>query len=125
MKTIGQQINWNFETYGSLEIRNKNHNPIYYENPYGDWYKWEYDSNGNEIYFETSNKHWKKKEYDSENNLIYVEDSEGDWSKWEYDSKGNQIYFEGSNGKIVDNRPKPCENKEIEIDGKKYKLVKV
>ena len=145
-KTIGQQIKWNFETYGSLEIRDKNHNPIYYENPYGDWYKWEYDSNRNEIYFETSNKHWKKREYDSENNLIYVEDSDGDWEKWkydskgneiyyensngfwtkrEYDSKGNQIYFEGSNGRITDNRPKPCEGKVVEIDGQKFKLVKV
>jgi hypothetical protein len=146
MKTIGQQINWDFEIYGFLEIRNKNHKPIYYENPNGDWYKWEYDSNGNEIYFETSNEYWKKREYDSKNNLTYSENSDGDWEKWkmdskgneiyyensngfwtkrEWDSKGNQIYFEGSNDKILDNRPKPCEDKVVEIDGVKYKLTKL
>ena len=43
----------------------------------------------------------------------------------EYDSKGNVIYFEDSTGEIKDNRPKSCENKEIVIDGEKFKLVKV
>lgn len=146
MKTIGQQINWDFEIYGFLEIRNKNNNPIYYENPDGDWYKWRYDSNGNEIYFETSNEYWKKREYDSENNLTCSENSVGDWERWEYDSqgkeiyyensngfwtkrewdsKGNEIYFESSNGKITDNRPKLCKEKVIEIDGEKYVTKKL
>ena len=44
--------------------------------------------------------------------------------KWSL-GKGNRIYCETSNGIIIDNRPKPCENKEIVIDGVKYKLVKV
>jgi len=30
-------------------------NKIYSENRYGDWYKYEYDSNGNIIYYEDSN----------------------------------------------------------------------
>ena len=61
MKTIAQQIKWDFETNGDLQIRDKN---------------------------------------------------------------DNSIYFENSLGEIVDNRPKTCENKEIVIDGEKYKLIK-
>ena len=29
-----------------------------------------------------------------------------------------------ANGQIRDNRPKPCENKVVEFDGEKFKLVK-
>ena len=82
------------------------------------------DKNGNEIYFEDSNGYWWKMEYDSDGNQIYFENSYGDWDKKEYDSDGNQIYFENSYGYIEDNRPKVCENKIVEIDGVKYKLVK-
>ena len=103
MKTIAQQINWDFEANGYLEIRDKNSNQIYHECSIGFWFKCEYDSRGNRIYFE---------------------DSDGDWKKWEYDSNGNEIYYENSKGEIEDNRPKPCENKIVEIDGIKYKLVK-
>lgn len=39
------------------------------------------------------------------------------------DKNGNQIYFENSDGYVKDNRPKGCEGKIVEIDGKKYKLV--
>ena len=81
--TIGQQINWDFEVNGSLEILDKN------------------------------------------GRAIYVENSMGVWGKYEFDSQGNEIYFKNSNGKIRDNRPKPCENKIVEIDGEKFKLVKV
>lgn len=42
----------------------------------------------------------------------------------EFDSQGNEIYYENSYGRIKDNRPKPCEDKIVEIDGVKYKLVK-
>jgi len=133
MKTIGQQINWDFDRNDNLEIRDKNDNIIYLENRNRDWYKWGYDSNGNEIYLETFNGDWSKREYDSKNNLIYFNDSEGQWAEWEYDSNGNQIYhkdsygywstreydsngnsiyFEDSNGVIKDNRPK----NEITID---------
>jgi hypothetical protein len=28
-------------------------------------------------------------------------------------------------GKIIDKRPKPCENKVVEIEGVKYKLIKL
>ena len=41
------------------------------------------------------------------------------------DKNGDKIYFEGSTGKIIDLRLKPCENKVVEIDGVKFKLVKV
>ena len=83
MKTIAQQIKWDFKTNGNLEIKDKN------------------------------------------DKLIYLEFSSGYWAKHEYDSQGNVIYFENSNGGIRDNRPKSCENKEIVIDGEKFKLVKV
>ena len=103
MKTIAQHIKWNFETNGNLEIRNKNDNLIYYE-----------DSNGR----------WVKREYDSKGNEIYSEDSNGYWVKREWDSEGDRIYFENLRGDIIDNRPKSCEDKEIIIEGVKYKLVK-
>jgi len=103
MKTIAEQIKWDFEVNGDLRIK---------------------DKNGNLIYWEDSNGVWVKKEYDSQGKEIYIENSSGWWIKMEYDSKGNRIYFENSYGKIIDNRPNPCENKEIEIDGIKYKLVK-
>ena len=83
MKTVAQQIKWDFETNGSLVIK---------------------DKNGKEIYREASYGYWSKREWDSE---------------------GNEIYWENSDGVILDNRPKPCENKEIVIGGEKFKLVKV
>jgi hypothetical protein len=103
-QTIAQQIKWDFKTNGNLIIRDKNGNRIYWENSKGYWVKYEYDSQGNRIYYENSNGHWEK---------------------WEWDSKGNVIYYENSTGVIEDNRPKPCENKEILIGGEKFKLVKV
>ena len=123
-QTIAQQINWDFETNGNLAIRDKNNKLIYLELSNGHWGKWKYDSQYNEIYFETSSGYWEKREWDSQGNVIYFEGSSGYWAKWEYNSQGNQIYFENSGGVIIDNRPKPCENKEIVIEGIKYKLVK-
>jgi DNA/RNA endonuclease YhcR with UshA esterase domain len=35
MKTITQQINWDFKTNGDLKIKDKNGKVIYYENSYG------------------------------------------------------------------------------------------
>ena len=81
--TIAQQIKWDFEANGDLQIRDKN------------------------------------------SNLIYFEDSDGFWVKQEYDSQGKVIYIKDSKGYLVDNRPKSCENKEIVIEGVKYKLTKV
>jgi hypothetical protein len=60
---------------------------------------------------------------DSQGKTIYYENSVGGWFKSEYNSQGNEIYFENSSGCIIDNRPKPCEGKTVEIDGVKYKLV--
>ena len=75
--------------------------------------KWDFKTNGNlEI-------------KDKNGNQIYFENSKGFWAKWEYDSQGNKIYFENSDGEIIDRRPKPCENKVVEIDGIKYKLTKL
>ena len=101
MKTIAQQLNIKEFPF---RIRDKNGNEIYLENSNGFWYKRELDSNGNEIYYENS---------------------DGFWCKGEYDSNGNRIYYESSRGKIRDNRPKGCEGKVVEIDGKKYKLTEV
>ena len=103
MKTIGQQIKWDFEANGDLKIK---------------------DKNGNRIYLELSNGYWVKREYDSQGNQIYSENSNGFWEKREWDSQGNQIYFENSHGEIIDNRPKSCEGREIVIGGEKFKLVK-
>ena len=83
MKTIAQQIKWNFETNGDLVID---------------------DKNGNNIYVEYSDGFWVKREYDSQDKEIYVEYSDGFWVKREWDSQGKVIYYENSDGKIVDNR---------------------
>jgi hypothetical protein len=83
MKTIAQQIKWDFKTNDELRIK---------------------DNNGKLIYWEDSNRVWEKSEYDSQ---------------------GNLIYRENSFGRIIDKRPKTCENKIVEIDGEKFKLVKV
>ena len=104
MKTIAQQINWDFEVNGSLVIRNKN---------------------GKQIYWERFNGQWAKLEWDSRNNQIYWERSNGHWGKYEYDSEGCLIYSEDSSGIIKDNRPKPSEDRVVEIDGVKYKLTKL
>ena len=62
---------------------------------------------------------------DKNNKLIYWEDSNRVWEKSEYDSQGRLIYRENSFGRIIDKRPKPCENKIVEFEGEKFKLVKV
>jgi len=145
MKTIAEQIKWDFATDGELEIKGSN-GKIYYEKSNGYWIKYEndsngncnywkdsdgrwtkleYDSNGNHIYTEHEDGHWTKCEYDSKGYRIYIEHSDGHWEKKEFDSEDNEIYYENSKGKIRDNRPKHCENKIVEIDGIKYKLTKV
>ena len=83
------------------------------------------DKYGKVIYSEDSDEYWYKSEYDSNGNQIFLVNSNEFWLKREYDSNGNRIYFENSHGKIVDNRPKSCEGKVVEIDGKKYKLTEV
>ena len=98
MKTIAQQINWDFEANGDLQILDKNKNQIYYEASNGYWVKRQYDSKGNEIYYEHSTGYWIKREYDSEGNLTYVE---------------------YSSGEIQDNRIPQV----IEHNGRKYQLI--
>jgi hypothetical protein len=101
MKTISQQLNIKDFPF---EIKDKNGKEIYYENSNGYWYKLEYDKNGKQIYYE---------------------DSTGFWVKREYDKNGNEIYYENIDGKIKDKRPKTCNGKIVEIDGKKYKLTEL
>ena len=122
MKTIAQQLN--IKEFPFV-IKDKNGKQIYWESSGGYWVKKEYDSNGNEIYSWSPDGYWVKKKYDSNGNEIYYETSKGYWVKIEYDSKGNVIYWENSYGTVVDNRPKSCAGKVVEIDGKKYKLMEI
>ena len=78
-----------------------------------------WDSKKRLIYFEESDKRWAKYEHDSEGNVIYFKNSKGYWSKREYDASNKEIYYENSEGLIIDKRPKPCEDKVVEIDGVK------
>ena len=55
MKTIAEQIKWDFKTNGSLEIRDKNDKLIYLEHSNGFWVKMEYNSESSLIYCEDSN----------------------------------------------------------------------
>lgn len=104
-KTIAQQLNI---TEFPFEIKDNNDELIYFEDYYGYWWKHEYNKDGN---------------------LTYTEDSNGIWEKTEYDEEGNMSYHESSKGGVMlDNRPKPkttCEDRVIEIDGKKYKLTEI
>jgi hypothetical protein len=53
-QTIGQWLNWDFETNGSLYIRDKNGNLIYQECLSGFWDRRERNSNDLVIYYENS-----------------------------------------------------------------------
>jgi hypothetical protein len=53
-QTIGQWLNWDFETNGNLHITDKKGNDVYFEISDGRWCKREHDSQGNQIYFENS-----------------------------------------------------------------------
>ena len=75
MKTIAQQIKWDFKTNGDFEIKDKNAKLIYWEISNGIWKKWEYNSQGNNIYLEDSTGFWVKNEWDFQGKLIYLEDS--------------------------------------------------
>ena len=79
----------------------------------GQQIKWDFKTNGNLVIKDGSDKG------------IYLENSNGYWARYKYDSQGNAIYYVNSDGLIIDYRPKPCENKEIVIEGIKYKLTKV
>ena len=54
MKTIAQQIKWDFETNGELMISDKNGNQLYIEFPTAYWVRREFGSQNNEIYYEDS-----------------------------------------------------------------------
>ena len=81
MKTIGQQIKWDFKTNGFLEIK---------------------DKNGNQIYLERSDEFWAKREYDSQGNQIYYEGSNGAWVDNRPKScEGKMVEFDGVKYKLV------------------------
>ena len=123
--TVAQVLKHDFSK-GNLYLYDVNRNCIYHEDSYGYWYKQEYNDNGNIIYCEYSKGYWVKQEFDDNGNCIYYENSDGYWYKKDYDDNGNEIYFEDSNGYIIDNRPKgSCNDKVVEIDGKKYKLTEI
>ena len=121
-----------------IEIKDSNENVTYYENSYGFWCKYEYDTDGNETYFENSYGDWYKKEYDAKGRETYFEDSNGYWrtkyagifggtgntAKYEYDANGQRAYCENGNGfkHGTPRSAKTCEGKVIEIDGTKYEL---
>jgi len=54
MKTIAQQLNWNFKVNGNLIIKGENGKEIYYEDSKEFWLKREYDAQGNQTYYENS-----------------------------------------------------------------------
>jgi hypothetical protein len=56
-QTIGQWLNWDFKANGSLKIKDKNGNDVYFEIPNGRWIKQEHDSQNKLIYFENSDGH--------------------------------------------------------------------
>ena len=53
MKTIAEQIKWDFKANGTLVIRDTN-GIIYLERHDGYWAKWEYDSQDKPLYYEDS-----------------------------------------------------------------------
>ena len=122
MKTIAQQLNIKDFPF---EIKDKNGNVLYYEDSTAFWFKYERDEKGNVLYCEDSNGYWSRRERDEKGRETYCEDSYGFWCKRERDENGREIYYENSNGIIQDNRPKTCNNKVVEIDGKKYKLTEL
>jgi hypothetical protein len=81
MKTIAQQIKWDFRTNDELRIK---------------------DNNGKLIYWEDSNRVWEKSEYDSQGNLIYRENSFGRIiDKRPKPCEGKIVEFEGEKYKLV------------------------
>jgi len=110
-------------------IKDKNGNTIYCEWCDNYWVKHKYDENNNKIYFEDFNGYWSKSKYDENNNEICYKTSMGYWIKREYDNNNDEIYYEDSGGRIVNHRPykskNSCNNKIVEIDGKKYKLKEI
>tara|TARA_R110002012_G_scaffold224504_1_gene396501 strand:+ start:446 stop:832 length:387 start_codon:yes stop_codon:yes gene_type:complete len=123
-KTIAQQLNIKEFPF---EIIDKNGKMTYREFSDGCWWKYEYDYKGRITYCENDTGYWEKTEYDSKRNITYSEYSNGKWYKTGFNEKGDVIYLEDSkNGVTLDYRPKSkCEDKVIEIDGKKYKLTEI
>ena len=79
----------------------------------GQQIKWDFETNG-ELMISDKN-----------GNQLYIEFPTAYWVRREFDSQGNKMYYENSDGDVEDNRPKPCEGKVIEIEGVKYKLIKL
>lgn len=56
--------------------RNEQGQVTYFENSFGYWEKYKYDTNGNEIYREYDDGSWEKFEHDASGNLTYWETSD-------------------------------------------------
>jgi len=116
-QTIGQWLNWDFKTNGSLEVLDKNSNLIYFENA-GGWDRHEYNSEEKLMYYENSDgfiKDNRTPEIIEHNGRKYqlihptMKDGQtiGQWLNWDFkangnldirDRNGNCIYFEDSDG---------------------------
>ena len=110
-----------------FRLYDNNGNVVYSEYPTGYWCKKNFDKNYNEIYFENSLGFWYKKIYDLNNNNIHYKDSKNFWWVKGFDDNNNLIYHEDSiDGIVFDVRPKQsCDNKIVEIDGRKYRLQEI
>ena len=73
MKTIAQQLNWDFETDGDLVIETNDGQVAYSEDANGYWERSKRDKRGNQIYWENSKGFWERYEYDSNDNQIYTD----------------------------------------------------
>jgi hypothetical protein len=63
---------------------------------------------------------------DKYGNQIYWEDSTRFWEKREFDlSSGKRTYYKDSDGIVIDDRPKYCDGKMIELEGKLYQLKEI
>ena len=106
-----------------IEIKDADGTVTYYEGNDGYWCKYEYDAKGNRTHFLHSCGYSVKLEYDANGNQTYYEDNNGFWREREYDANGNETYYEDSCGnKNGTPRSQSCDEKVIEVDGKKYKL---
>ena len=86
------------ETSDSYALTKENGQMLYFENSYGNWYRYEHNKNGGVSYRENQDGNWYRKEYDDRGYVIYIEDNTGYWEKSEYDNNGNRIYYGDSDG---------------------------
>ena len=118
---------YKFTIFGKdIIVQNSQNEIVYHKNSngYETWY--DYDDNGKLIHAKDSDGYETWQEYDVNGNMIHYKESNGHYKdsngieEW-YDSEGNFITKE----KFDRIHNSPCENKIVEIDGKKYKLTEI